>query len=327
VPKAKRVLKSNQGVGVNPLFSPQYPNAEEAREALLHTLHQSPKKFGQSGTRWKLQTLLMACKWLCLKSLAGLWQLLKRLRICWKRARAHVHSPDPHYIEKLSWVKVNFLKTDLETKIFLFQDEFTFYRQPSLAWAYETIGKQQPLAELGWRSNLAWRIAATMNGYTGQVTYLQGYHIGIRQLLQLYQQVVLAYPKATTICIAQDNWPVHYHPDLCVALQPQDWKWAPKLPANWPVEANPKAKHLNLPLQLLPLPTYASWTNPIEKLWRNLRQDVLHLHRFEDDWDSTKQAVTSFLDQFAHGSPDLLRYVGLQNPTKIYHSLPAIQFD
>jgi hypothetical protein len=99
------------------------------------------------------------------------------------------------------------------------------------------------------------------------------------------------------------------------------------LPPNWPVEASPKAKHLNLPIQLLPLPTYASGTNPIEKLWRNLRQEVLHLHRFEDDWDATKQAVSSFLDQFAQDSFDLLRYVGLQDPTKIYRSLPAIQFD
>ena len=314
-------------MGENLLFPPQYPNQEEASEALLHILHQAPKEYRQTGTRWKLQTLLRACQWLCLKSLAGLCQLLKRLRICWKRARAHVHSPDPSYVEKLASVKVNFLNLDHETSIFLFQDEFTFYRQPSLAWAYEAVGKQQPLAELGWRSNLAWRIAATLNGYTGQVTYSQGYHIGIRQLLQLYQQTVLTYPEAKTIYITQDNWPVHYHPDLCVALQPQAWKWPPKLPANWPVEASPKTKQLNLPIRLLPLPTYASWTNPIEKLWRKLRQDVLPLHRFEDDWDGTKQAATSFLDQFAQGSADLLHYVGLQDPTKIYRSLPAIQLD
>jgi hypothetical protein len=51
------------------------------------------------------------------------------------------------------------------------------------------------------------------------------------------------------------------------------------------------------------------------------------LHRFEDDWDATKQAVSSFLDQFTHGSSDLLRYVGLQEPAKIYRSLPTMQFD
>lgn len=216
-------------------------------------------------------------------------------------------------------MKFNFLKIDLETTVFLFEDEFTFYRQPSLACAYEAIGKQQPRAELGWRSNLTWRIAAGMNGYTGQVTYIQGFHIGIRQLLQLYQQIVVAYPQAELIYITQDNWPVPYHPDVCLALQSQE--------RQWPAEAGPKAKSLNLPVRLLPLPTYVSWTNPIEKLWRKLQQEVLHLHRFEDDWTSTKQAVTTFLDQFAHGSAELLRYVGLQNPAQIYRALPAKQFD
>ena len=290
-------------------------------------MHQAPKDFEQAGTRWKLQSLLAACKWLCLKSLAGLWQLLKRLKIHWKRARAHVHSPDPHYVEKLLSVKANFLKIDLATTVFLFQDEFTFYRQPSLAYAYESAGKRQPLAELGWRSNLDWRIAAGMNGYTGQVTYIQGYQIGIRQLIQLYQQIVSAYPQATLICMAQDNWPVHYHPDVCLALQPQSWQWQPKLPPNWPTIASPKAKSLNLPIRLLSLPTYASWTNPIEKLWRFLRQEVLHLHRFEDDWDHTKQAVTSFLDQFAQGSSNLIRYVGLHDPSKIYRALQTSQLN
>lgn len=316
-------MRSKLGVDVSLLFSPQYPNQEEAREAILHVLHQTPNKHEQTGTRWKLETLLKACKWLCLKSLPGLCQLLKRLRIALKRARAHVHSPDLKYVEKLTSVKMIFLKLDRATQVFLFQDEFTFYRQPSLGSAYEAAGKQQPLAELGWRSNLTWRIAAGMNGYTGQVTYLQGSQIGIRQLRQLYQQIVSTYPQAQQIYIAQDNWPVHYHPDLCLALQPQDWQWPPKLPANWPTTASPKAKPLNLPIQLLPLPTYASWTNPIEKLWRKLQQEVLHLHRFEDDWTSTKQAVMTFLDQFAQGSPDLLRYVGLQDPTRIYRSLPS----
>jgi hypothetical protein len=304
------------------LFPPHYSNSEEAREDILHTLHQPPKEFGQSGTRWKLSTLLAALNWLRLKTLVGLWQLLKRLKIGWKRARAHVRSPDEHYREKLFIVQNTFRHLDLESMVFVFQDEFTFYRQPSLAYAYEAKGKTQPLAELGWRSNLAWRIAAALNGYTGQVTYVQGARIGIRALLELYRQLVLAYPHAT-IFIAQDNWPVHFHPDLCAALQAQDWPWPPPLPRNWPTQPSPKAERLNLPIRLLPLPTYASWTNPIEKLWRYLKQEVLHLHRFEDDWSATKLAVTSFLDQFAHGSSNLLRYVGLQDPAKLYHFLPA----
>lgn len=135
--KGKAGLEIKSGRGRKPAF-PLSIRTERRPVKPFYTLcTKAPKEFGQSGTHWKLQTLLKACKWLCLKSLAGLWQLLKRLRIHWKRA--HVHSPDLHYVEKLSWVKVNFLNFDLETNVFLFQDEYTFYRQPSLTWASEAV--------------------------------------------------------------------------------------------------------------------------------------------------------------------------------------------
>jgi hypothetical protein len=58
------------------------------------------------------------------------------------------------------------------------------------------------------------------------------------------------------------------------------------------------------------LPTYAPWLNRIEKLWRYLRQEVLHLHQ-EEDFGSLHAHVNTFLDQFAGGSQHLLWYVGL----------------
>lgn len=51
--------------------------------------------------------------------------------------------------------------------------------------------------------------------------------------------------------------------------------------------------------------------NPIEKLWRWLRQDVVHHHRRADAWEELKAAVKAFLDGFADGSTALLTYVGL----------------
>ncbi|HET8524033.1 MAG TPA: transposase, partial [Thermomicrobiales bacterium] len=70
----------------------------------------------------------------------------------------------------------------------------------------------------------------------------------------------------------------------------------------------------HLPIQLVPLPTYASWLNPIEKLWRWLRQEVGHLHPWADDLPALRDALDAFLARFAHGSPDLLRYTGLWIP-------------
>lgn len=48
-----------------------------------------------------------------------------------------------------------------------------------------------------------------------------------------------------------------------------------------------------------------------KKYGRKLYQEVLHLHEFTDRWNELKSAVGTFLDQFANGSPELLRYVGL----------------
>lgn len=284
-------------------------------------MHQAPAAYQQPGTRWKLETLLGVCDEWQVHTLPGLCQLLKRLKVCWKRARAHVHSPDGDYVEKLRWVRFNLMQIDLEGSAFLFQDELTFYRHPSLACAYAALGKAQPLAELGWKSNYSWRIAATLNAYTGQVIYTQAAHFECPQLVRFYQKVHQAYPSAQTLYMAQDNWPVHFHPEVLAALQLQTWRWPLHLPANWPTQPGSRVKPLHLPFHILNLPTYASWTNPIEKLWRLLKQEVLHLHPFADDWSGLKVAVTDFLDTFAAGSKELLHYVGLSDPSKLYRSL------
>jgi hypothetical protein len=52
-------------------------------------------------------------------------------------------------------------------------------------------------------------------------------------------------------------------------------------------------------------------------LWRWLRQDVLKMPRWGEDWPQVKHRVHDFLDQFAQGSPDLLRYVGLVGKGKL----------
>lgn len=98
------------------------------------------------------------------------------------------------------------------------------------------------------------------------------------------------------------------------ALEPQVNPWPWLRPRHWRTEPSAQAQRLNLPVQILPLPTYAPWTNPVEKLWRWLKQNVLHLHRLAHDLTELRRQVAAFLDQFALGSHALLRYVGLLVP-------------
>lgn len=305
-------------MGESLLFSPKYADATTAQEALLHTLHQLP----QTETRWRLSELLKACPWLTLHSIPGLSQLLARLKIVWKRARWHVHSPDPNYIEKLHqiWIHIRRVQAEEARSLLLFQDEFTLCRHPSLAQAFEQAGKLQPLAELGHKGNYTWRIAAALNPWTGQVTYQQARVMDITRMILFYRKLHLAYP-ASEILLVQDNWPIHYHPDLVATLQPQSFPFGTRVSPRWSKEPTRPLPDTRLPIRLMFLPTYASWTNPIEKLWRMLRQDVLHLHRYRDDWPALKLRVFSFLDEFSMGSKDLLRYVGLTDPLQLYRAL------
>src|SRR5262249_33690573 len=90
-------------------------------------------------------------------------------------------------------------------------------------------------------------------------------------------------PATTTrgLYVIQNNWSIHRHPDVLEALK--GW---PQIEPVW-------------------LPTYAPWLNPIEKLRRWLRQDVLNLHRLTDDWQALRERVRAFLDQFKDGSQRL----------------------
>ncbi len=276
-------------------------------------VRREPEQFGYFQSRWTLNRLRQVCDWLQVSTIAGMSQLLKRLGISYKRARAYFRSPDRRYHDKLSLVELARLRAKYEPEryVFLYLDELTYYRQPSLASAYEATGTRQPLAHLSYRSNTSFRVVAALNALSGQVTYLQRNHITVQQLSAFYADLRADYPTAETIFVAQDNWPVHFHPDVLARLQPQTWPYPFIRPPNWPTQPSAKAVHDDLPIQLLCLPTYASWCNPIEKLWRWLKQDILHLHRLSDDWQALKRAVANFLDGFQNGSLELIRYVGL----------------
>lgn len=293
---------------------------------MQHQVTRTPESCEQSGSRWKLKTIRAACRWLKEHGDSVAWRVLKRCKIRLKRGRQYVHSPDLDYLEKLAAI-VGALRQAMDSNgevILVFADEYTMERQPSVASEYTVVGaKSQALAKRSHRANSKWRYRGYINALTGQVTYLDASLIGVKQLVKAHAQLRMAYPDARVIYVVEDNWPVHYHPDVLVALQPQTTPFALKTPLNWPKEPSAKAQHLNLPIQLLPLPTYASWCNPIEKLWRRLKQEVLHLHRNADDWDTLKQKTREFLSQFEKASSDLLRYVGLTESSSLYGAVLA----
>ena len=216
--------------------------------------------------------------WLARCSLGGVHGLLRRLGVVYvyKRGRRYVHSPDPDYEAKLAALAQAraHAAADPAHVVVLYEDDHTYYRRPTVAHGYAPRGHAQPSARQGYGATQRRRVAACLDAATGRVVFWQRAHFDVRTLGRFFQAVAAAYPAAQRIYIALDNWPVHFHPTVQAAL-----------PAS---------------MVFLPLPTYAPWTNPAEKLWRWLYAEVLHSHAFTDHWPALGDAVATRLPP---GSP------------------------
>jgi hypothetical protein len=251
-------------------------------------LHQAPRHLGLPRSRWWLDGLRQAVTALGAYTLPGIWTVLERLHLRYKRGRTYLHSPDPDYGLKRQYIAAAYRQAQAEPQriVLLYQDELTYYRRPSVARSYAPAGSARPLAPLGYRGNSKRRISGSLNAVSGQLHVCQRQHLGVTQLRRYYQQLEAAYPLAQRIYLVQDNWPVHRHPELLLYF-------------------------LTSRITPLWLPTYAPWTNPTEKVWLWLKHEVLHLHDFADDWHGLQLAVSDWLAQWELPSPRLLRYVAL----------------
>ena len=169
----------------------------------------------------------------------------------------------------------------------LFSDEASFYRQPSQAWLWASMGRRQPLLPYSHRANTLMRVVGFLDAVSGRAQGWDFNRVTAPRLRQCWLRAAQSYPQAKVIYLVIDNWPVHFHPKALEALVD-----------------DPR-------LEIINLPTYAPWLNPIEKLWRLLRQQVAHAHPWCDDFRIFKEQVLNQLQTFANGSQALLRYVGL----------------
>jgi transposase len=249
-------------------------------------VQEDPRQHGIPRSRWRLADLQVVVPALASYSRSGLSRLCKRLGLSRQRGRLHLHSPDPAYAEKVGRLDraLMLARTHPDRLTLCFGDEMSIYRQPTLADCWAPVG-DAPLAALSLHANTRYRLCGALDASTGQITVTQGSRITVAHLCRFLRTLRAQYPDRHLLLV-WDNWPVHTHPT---------------------VVAQAAALHIHL----LWLPTYAPWLNPIEQVWRWLKHTVLHHHRLADDWTGLKATIATLLDQFASGSPALLRSVGL----------------
>lgn len=264
----------------------QPPGAEARQELGLAPPSPPP-------SRWSVRTIRASVAALADYSLSGVWRLLQRLHLQRRPLRDHLYSPDPDYVAKGAHLE-RCLRAAVRAPqevVLLFLDEMGYYRWPTVAPDWQLVLPEttaRPVHQAG-PTNRQQRLIGALNALTGQVDDLDNSLVGRQQVCAFYRHLDQVYPapSARRIYVVQDNWSIHHHDDVLATL-----RQLPRLEPVW-------------------LPTYAPWLNPIEQLWRWLRRDVLTAHRHADDWSHLRQQVNAFLNQFAHGSPALLRSVGL----------------
>lgn len=246
---------------------------------------------------------------------SGLWRWLNRFGFSWKRSRFHVHSPDPDYELKKTLIE------ELHTRVrrsegrlgLMYLDEVSISSKPTGTQTWWAQGARlQPTAELGHKSEKALRVVAVLDALDGRVMAWVRKAITAGTIRQFLRAVrTRMYPDVERLYVVVDNWPVHYHPRVLQVLEPQESRFARKVPPSWPA-FDPGSRAADaLPIQLVSLPTYASWLNPIEKLWRKVRQELTHLHPWADLLPSLRKHLEDYFDRLLGPQPALMHYVGL----------------
>jgi DDE superfamily endonuclease len=223
--------------------------------------------------------------------LSGVWRLLQRLPARRHPLRDHLYSPDPDYVAKVARLErcVRAAVRWPPEVVLLLLDEMGYSRWPDRTCDWMLAGRGVAASRLrqAGPTNRQQRLLGALHALSAQVDYRDTYVVGREQISAFYRQLDQVYAEAKRLYVVQDHGSIHHHNDVQTALSD-----LPRLEIVW-------------------LPTDAPWLKPIEKLWRWLRRDVLKGHRLADDWPQLRQQVNAFLEQFAHGSPALLRSVGL----------------
>ena len=231
-------------------------------------------------SRWTLQWLSQLCPYVLCLSESGVWRRLKKWGMSFRRTRPHITSPDPAYREKVAWlgrVKEAAARGEL---VLLYGDEHTFYRQPLAGQMWHSQGrggKKQPRCVRHTASDTKRRTVAALNAMSGQVTWHGCSKSRIPELRRFLHKLRQSYPEQR-IVLVWDNWPVHLHEKVLECAFEQQ-------------------------IELVWLPTYAPWLNPIEKLWRWLRQDVLKLHRLARVASTRHRFLGSVRERLGRASP------------------------
>jgi len=279
---------SDRDEDASQLFPPLDP--QRAAQEVQEVVHRSPTLYAHDRHTWTQKTMRQTLEWMRSLSLPGVCKLLGRLHVIYKRGRAHVHSPDLEYTQKLAALAA----AQQEARqapgevVLLYEDEFTAYLRPLVGSSYRLRWERGQKATGAAAQKV--RLAAWVDAMTGRVVWRRRASYTVREMSRFFWYVQKQYPQAKVIYMALDNWPVHFHAYV------QEHLATMKTPNR---------------IRFLSLPTYAPWTNPTEKYWLKLSREWLRFHPFAGNKKTFIRELDGWLARHCDASTELLHEVGL----------------
>jgi len=289
--KGWTACESSQDGAARLLFPPVHGNDLQSAAAQVQGVcYRSPQLYDLPRSRWSLALLRQTISWLAGKSLSCISQLLKRIHVSYKRGHRAVHSPDLLYDVKLARIRAAYqqMQEHPTRVVLLYLDEHLVGRYPTVARCYSSTGAPGMEARQYAGYNSMLRIVGCLDAASGAVIAKRYGSVTVDNFLMFLQIVEKQYPDAEVIYIALDNWSVHINERVLPALQARQSK-----------------------IQLLFQPTYAPWTNPIEKVWLRFNEDVSHMHPHWAKWQPWRLRIDDWIAQVRPPSQAMLRATGV----------------
>lgn len=257
------------------------------KKELAQIIEKGPQEAGFSGACWRSPMIaeLIHEKYKVSYSVFYIAELLKNMGFSYQKAKFVSDHKDE--VKRQAWKQEKWPQildiARLKNAYILFGDEASFPQWGSLSYTWAIRGHQPTVKTSGNRR--AYRVFGLIDYFTGKFFSQSTTERFNSDTYQHFLKGVLARTRKHIILI-QDG--AKYHTSKSM----KDFF----------------AAHSNR-LTVFDLPSYSPDFNPIEKLWKNLKQSHIHLHYFPS-FDSLQAKVNEALLDFSNAPNDVLALFG-----------------
>ncbi len=267
------------------------------KRQLIKWTTDGPQSVGFLGACWRSPMIqdLIHRKFGVFYSVKYISELLKNLGFSYQKARFAVGGKNPdNQLKREEWLKQTWPEILEQAKqknaYFLFGDEVFFPQWGSLTYTWAPKGQQPTVKTSGNRKG--YKVFGLIDYFTGKFFYKT---LEERFNSETYKAFLWDVLKKTRkqIVLIQDGAP--YHTSKALRLFFEQFKYR---------------------LTVYQLPSYSPDFNPIEKLWKNIKTDEIHLHYFPT-FDSLKTKVEEALLRFSNRQKTICKLFYFYDELKI----------